>query len=182
VTQGGSWGIAKGSAVPSDAYLVSYIGSAGKEIWQVPAAAINDALAALQIAPSLWPAVAAQLDVGSGKQQATVKGGLLGFFTGLIGATPTTNRPSATNIEFTPSANPSEPASSTNQPTVTATDSSGNPVSTAPSGDVQSVGASTPAASLFGFLASLGFWKGIGLVLAGVLIIVFGALELRKLA
>jgi hypothetical protein len=47
-------------------------------------------------------------------------------------------------------------------------------------------GAATVAGGIlsgtFGFLATLGFWKGIGLVLAGVLIIVFGALELRKLA
>jgi hypothetical protein len=42
---------------------------------------------------------------------------------------------------------------------------------------------STP--SIFSSLAvfgSLGFWKGIGLVLAGVLILVFGGLELRRLA
>ncbi len=37
------------------------------------------------------------------------------------------------------------------------------------------------AGSFLGVLANLGFWKGIGLVLAGVLILVFAALELRKL-
>lgn len=33
--------------------------------------------------------------------------------------------------------------------------------------------------SIFGFLGSLQFWKGIGLVLGGVLILIFAALELR---
>jgi hypothetical protein len=38
------------------------------------------------------------------------------------------------------------------------------------------------AGTFFALVTSLDFWKGIGLVLAGALVLIFGALELRRLA
>jgi hypothetical protein len=61
--------------------------------------------------------------------------------------------------------------------------SSGNSPTSQQGSEAVPSGVNIPGvSSIFSVFASLGFWKGIGLVLAGVLIIVFGALELRKLA
>jgi hypothetical protein len=40
---------------------------------------------------------------------------------------------------------------------------------------------SNPLGSIFGIFTTLAFWKGIGLVLAGAAVIVFAALEFRKM-
>ena len=79
------------------------------------------------------------------------------------------------------------PTGNENQPGQASTIAGAAPTQSA-GGDVQGVGVTAQSVglpsvgSIFGFLATLGFWKGIGLVLAGVLIIIFAALELRKLA
>ncbi len=69
----------------------------------------------------------------------------------------------------------------------------GAPTSTNPSGgtvtgttnvpgsEATSAGINIPGvSSIFGVFASMGFWKGLGLILAGVLIVVFAALELKR--
>jgi hypothetical protein len=50
-----------------------------------------------------------------------------------------------------------------------------------PGSEATSAGINIPGvSSIFGVFASMGFWKGLGLILAGVLIIVFAALELKR--
>lgn len=62
------------------------------------------------------------------------------------------------------------------------TGSEANPVNVIPSPIDPNVGNSNLSlGSIFGFLGSVQFWKGIGLVLAGAGVLIFAALEFRKL-
>ena len=66
----------------------------------------------------------------------------------------------------------------------TSTNTSGDTVTgttNVPGSEATSAGINIPGvSSIFGVFASVGFWKGLGLILAGVLIIVFAALELKR--
>lgn len=100
-----------------------------------------------------------QADTAAGKDQSHPIGGIFGFLTGLVGATPTTGGQNTTQLLIGPSGSP--------------TASSGtHPVSTTPSGDAQSVGSQAP--SLPG-LGSIGTWAlRIGEALLGAVLLILG--------
>jgi hypothetical protein len=94
--------------------------------------AINHALVGVGANAKQSASFIAQADTAAGKQQGQPVGGIWGFLTGLIGATPTTSRPDTTQLLIGGQGQPSA-------------FSGHKPVSTTPSGDVQSVGANLPS-------------------------------------
>lgn len=130
--------------------------------------AVHDALVNLGANNSQVTSFMTEADTAAGKQQGHMEGGVIGFLTGLVGATPFIAGKQTTQLLFDTNGNPTASSGTT-------------PVSTTPSGDVQSAGASITAPSLLSLFGNLSLWKGVGLVLAGAAILVFAALELRKL-
>lgn len=129
---------------------------------------VHDALVNLGANDNQIVSFMTQADTAAGKQQGHMEGGVIGFLTGLVGATPFIQGKQTTQLLFDSNGTPTASSGKT-------------PVSTTPSGDVQSAGPNITAPSLLSLFGNLSLWKGVGLVLAGAAILVFAALELRKL-
>lgn len=137
--------------------LPSVLGSAGSQI--------NTLLSELGATATQQAAFVTQADVAAGKQQGSLEKGFFGWVANLVGADPFNSGKQTTQLLISHAGKPSA--------------SSGkSPVSTTPSGDVNN----PPAApSLVGLFGSLSFWKGLGLVVGAVLLMLFGLFELRKI-
>jgi hypothetical protein len=163
-TAEGSFGLAKASQLPQTTVARSPISTAGTLADLVATAPMRlwTALHAVGITP---PAVTA---LGQEFDNSNVGG------TSIIQANPATPSEIATGI-----TRPTVQSGS-GDPAHTGSEAVGTSLVPGTSGIVNSLsGLSIP--SPFAVFGNMSFWKGIGLVLAGALILVFAALELRKL-
>lgn len=125
----GSGGFNLGAAGNGTVTDSTYVGDSSKQIWQLASSSVETALNKLGMTTAQGTSFITQMDTASGKQQGQPVGGVWGFLTGLVGATPIQNAPQTSELLVGRSGNPT--ASSGHQP-----------VSTQPSGDVQDVGSS----------------------------------------
>lgn len=108
-----------------------------------------------------------QADTAAGQDQGHPQGGIVGFFTGLVGATPNVGGHNTTQLIFSRGG--------------TATAKSGKrSVSTTPHGDIQSVGASAAIGGIPDFLAWIAWlfnplnWLRLGEMILGVILFMSG--------
>lgn len=164
-TNDGSYGIARSTAVPGNAVNGIFIGEAKNliDLATHDAGKISDALRNMGTPAKLQSALIAQLDTGAILHNPSfIQAG----------------KPAKGDTSGQPSVTSDKP---------TAIGSSAVPVNVVPSPIDPSVGNSNLLSSLsgissfFSLIGSLQFWKGIGLVLAGALILIFaGVMVVRK--